>query len=555
MKKVKNISLKAVFILIGALEILNSCVDEQELKNLPYLFRPINFTATPNSTSETFSWAKVDSATSYTLEVGLDSATFIVPAFSVTVTGSTYTKDYDGITFLANTEYYARIKANAGDALKNSKFNAIFFKSAKENLFIGYGANNNTRNIYSAYMTAPNTLDIKWKPNSNVTNLTLSGTSYPITSDEAIAGEKVITGLANSVWSVAIFNGSIQRGSTAGVVEGDVIISTPGDISAAITSATSGQVILLIGGQNYTIGNIEYKFSKNVKIRSTSVVNRSVVSMTALVGTAPTSTSAMMSVVGSSAIDSLVFENIDFTGFCDNNTAATKIGYLFSNKTACTVGNIKFSNCNIHNLGNTPMRLSGAVNQIISNLTFNGCIINEIGFGSTYAIVNSNSADYINNINFLNSTIYNFKGSLVLRTGATVSTTGYTLNSINVSNCTINQGMQDGGSARYLFDINLSVFPSNGGVTIKNSIFGQSGAALGANGFRATIVPAITGSYYTSDYVDDPIPAGVTSTSIKSKLTSYSGASTSLWNAPTSGDFKLSDTNFAGKGTAGDLRW
>ena len=467
MKKLRNISLMAVFTLIGALGVLNSCVDEQDLKSLPYLFRPINFTATANSTSETFSWAKVDSATSYTLEVGLDSATFVVPSFSVTLTGLNYTKDYDGITFLANTEYYARIKANAGDTSKNSKFNAILFKSAKENLFGGFGTKNNTGNIYSAYMTAPNTLDIKWKPGANVTHLTLTGTVYTITPGEAIAGEKVISGLSNSIWSVAIFNGSVQRGSTSGVVEGDVVISTPGDIAAAITGATSGQVILLIGGQNYTIGNAEYKFNKNVKIRSTSAVSRSVISMTTLTGTTPpSSTSAMMSVVASSALDSLVFENIDFSGYCDNNTASTKIGYLFSNKTACTVGNIKFTNCNIHNLGNTPMRLSGAVNQIISNLTFNGCIINEIGFGSTYAIVNSNSADYINNINFLNSTIYNFKGSLVLRTGATVSTTGYTLNSITVSNCTINQGMQDGGSARYLFDLNLSVFPSNGGVTI-----------------------------------------------------------------------------------------
>ena len=115
--------------------------------------------------------------------------------------------------------------------------------------------------------------------------------------------------------------------------------------------------------------------------------------------------------------------------------------------------------------------------------------------------------------------------------------------------------MQDPGSARYLFDLNLSVFPSNGGVVIKNSIFGQSGAAMGANGFRGTVVPNITGSYYTTDYVDDPIPAVATSTSIKSKLSAYSGASTSLWNASTTGDFSLKDTNFAGKGTAGDLRW
>ena len=139
----------------------------------------------------------------------------------------------------------------------------------------------------------------------------------------------------------------------------------------------------------------------------------------------PTTTSNMFGIEASSVIDSLVFENIDFTGYCDNNSVQTKIGYMFSNKVMCNVTDIKFRNCNIRNFGNTPMRVSNGSNQIIENLTFNGCIINDIGYSSTYAIVNSNSADLINNITFSNSTIYNFKGSLVLRTGQT-------LNSINV---------------------------------------------------------------------------------------------------------------------------
>jgi len=104
-----------------------------------------------------------------------------------------------------------------------------------------------------------------------------------------------------------------------------------------------------------------------------------------------------------------------------------------------------------------------------------------------------------------------------------------------------------------MFDLNTTTFAS--GFTIKNSIFGSSGGALGANGFRGTLAPTITGSYFTADYVDDPIPAGLTSTSIKSKMTSYSGTSTSLWNGPTTGDFTLKDTAFKGKGVAGDLRY
>jgi hypothetical protein len=45
------------------------------------------------------------------------------------------------------------------------------------------------------------------------------------------------------------------------------------------------------------------------------------------------------------------------------------------------------------------------------------------------------------------------------------------------------------------------------------------------------------------------------STSLKAKMTSYSGASATLWTDPVNGDFKLKDTSFAGKGVAGDLRW
>jgi hypothetical protein len=260
----------------------------------------------------------------------------------------------------------------------------------------------------------------------------------------------------------------------------------------------------------------------------------------------PTNTANMFGVVASAAIDSLVFENIDFTGYCSNDPTAVKIAYLYSNKVASTVGSMKYINCNIHNFGNTTFRISGGVNQTVTNLTYNGCIINEIGYTSTYALVNTNSADFVNNINFLNSTIYNFKGSLILRTAQTI-------NSINITNCSINQATQDASSARYMFDLNTATF--SGSFTVKNTIFGNSGGALGANGFRGTVTATFSGCYYTTDYVDDPIPAPVTSTSIKSKMTGYSGTSTALWNSPTTGDFTFKDAAFVGKSTAGDLRW
>ncbi len=103
---------------------------------------------------------------------------------------------------------------------------------------------------------------------------------------------------------------------------------------------------------------------------------------------------------------------------------------------------------------------------------------------------------------------------------------GQPMKSINISNCTINQGMQDASSARYLIDANSATFES--GITINNCIFGSSGAALGANGVRNTSgTLTVTGSYYTNDYVDDPTVV-VTSYSIKKFMTAFPGSSTAL---------------------------
>jgi hypothetical protein len=556
MKKIYYKTLTILFA-IGLFAVgVTSCKTSEDELQLPHLFRPVNLSADLYKTIATISWAKVDSAVSYTLQISTDSIGYTMPVVDTTVTSLSVVKELAG-----ETKFFVRLRANASDTTKNSLFNkTLSFKTPAENIFLGYGTSINTGKLISTYMTDVKTLTIKWTPGANATHLILTNAdaserdSVAISADEALAGQKVVTNLGNSKWTTKIYNKKVLRGTTYGTVEGDIVLAAGGDLLNALNTATSGQVILLTGNATFPIGGSAYNFSKNVKIRSTSPTNRSVVCMTA--GT-PTTTANMFGVVAGAAIDSLVFENIDFTGYCDNNPTSTKIAYLYSNKVASTVTNMKYTNCNIHNFGNTPMRISGAVNQTITNLNYNGCNINEIGYTSTYAIVNSNSADLINNINFSNCTISNFKGSLILRTGSS-------LNTINITNCTVNKAMQDSTSARYLLDLNTAAFTGTGsGITIKNCIFGKTGlnkivgTSFGANGFRGTVTPTITGCYYTTDYVDDPVTVtpNAPSTSIKSKMTSYSGASTALWVDPLNGNFSLKDTGFAGKGVAGDLRW
>jgi hypothetical protein len=522
-----------------------ACVDEPDLQ-LPYLFRPINLNVEMNKTVATVTWAAVDSAVSYTLQLSTDGVNYTNLEVDTTLTGLTFTKELAG-----ETDYFVRVRANHADSLKNSKYNSIPFRTPAENIFQGFGTSNNTGKLIPAYMTDVNTLTIKWTPAANVTHLILSSDlnvrrdSIVVTPEEALAGQKVVNNLPKDNWYVKIYNNKIQRGKTYGLVEGDVVVNDGEDLGLAITNATAGQVILVKAGAVYKMGSTTFRFGKNVKVRGLSSSNLPVLCLTA--GT-PTSTSSMLGFVDASVIDYVKFENIDFTGYCDNNNAQTKIGYLFNNNLLTTVKNLSFTNCKMHNFGNTPMRVQGAKNQVIDTLNFTGCVVNDIGFSSTYAIVNSNSADFINNINMSYCTFYMFKGSLVLRQNQT-------LNSINITNCTINQGMQDPGSTRFLIDCNGATVSSVTGITIKNCIFGQTGSVeKGAAGIRTTGVVSVTGSYYTSDYVDNTLVGGI-DYSKKSSMTPFAGLSKDLWNGPVAGDFTLKASTFAGKNQAGDLRW
>jgi hypothetical protein len=557
MKKIKNIPFIAFFAVIFALGAFSSCNEDLTLKSLPYLFRPVNFNVSLYKTIATITWTPVDSAKSYTLQLSTDSL-FGTRLIDTTTTKLLFIKELAG-----QTKFFARIRTNASDTTKNSKFNAtLSFTTPKENIFLGYGTKNNTGNIYSAYMDSIHTLDIYWTPGANATHLIIQSAdgsvrdSVPILPSEATAGRKVVTSLVNSNWKIQIYNNKILRGTTYGIVEGDIILTTGGDLVASLNSATAGQVILLSGTTPYTLGGAEYKFSKDIKIRSTSPVSRSIICLTTSGTTQPTSTANMMSIVSGSILDSLVFENLDISGYADNKPTSIKIGYLFSNKVPCTVTNLIYRNCNIHDYGNTPMRLSAGVtgsSSHIVNLNYSGCLIYESGFSSGYGLVNiSKSADFIDNIIINNSTLYDFSYPVI-----TIAQTAATsMNSVIISNCTFNQTTQNVTATRVLF--NFDYVNIANGVTIKNCIFGSSGsmtASLKVTDSN-TIAPTITGCYYTSDFVDETlVGTPPVSYSIKASMNPYSGTSTSLWNSPTTGDFSLKDTSFKGKGVAGDLRW
>lgn len=498
------------------------------------LFRPIGFQATMNKTEVTFKWVAVEEAVDYTLEISEDTM-FNAVAYSVTTTALQYVKELAG-----STKYFARIKANASDPSKSSGFNArLVFTTPSENLFVNYVST----------MIAMNTIEVRWFPGANVTNLVLTvddanPQSFNITPAEAQAGHKIIGSLPNANYRVQLKNEDIIRGSVNVLVEGDVLILPSQTLSAAISAAAPGQVLLLEPGGVYLTGTGTYRFDKDIKIRGITPYNLPVLAMTP---GGPSATSAMFGFIQDSQFNYLRFENVILNGFTGNNSANIKIGYIFNNNVKTTVGEVSFTNCVIRNFGNTPFRVQASTNQVFDLVKFDGCTIFDIGFTSTYAVVNSNSADFINKIHILNSTIYNFRGSLVLRQNQNFQ-------EIVVRNCNINQGMMDTGSSRLLIDTNNSNC-LGAGIIIQNNIFGSSGdRAAGVRKWSPNGELIVTGNYFTTDYIDQN-PVGDVNFSQKSKMTPYSGTSTTLWNDPVNGDFNFRDVNFAGRGKAGDLRW
>lgn len=531
--KIKNI-IYSFCLFAGILGIFNSCSKEDNTfkSSAPYLFRPIAFEVSTNKTTATFSWAAVDSAQSYTIQISQDSLEFKNIIISDTVNTNSYE-----VVLAGDTRYSARVKANARNSANDSKYNStITFKTPAENIFNGY----------SSFMSGQGAAKISWLPNESVTRLVFStpgkaDVPFDINSTEKANGSKTCTGIQNGTYIVSIYNGQFIRGTASVTLEGDFWVNKGDDLAAALNSATDGSVVVIKPG-SYNIGGTAFNLTKNIKIRGLYRDTLPVIYMSGA-----TSTSNMLNIATTSQLNYIRFENIEFSGYLDNVSGGTKIGYMFNQSTACTLGELSFTNCVIRNIGNTPVRLKDAPIKTITNLSFDKCKIFDIGNSSVYALVNNNVAGCsITNISFTNSSVYNFAGSIVLHTTANS-------NSVTLQNCTFNEISTSGTgtSIRYIIDYNTYTVTS--GVTIQNCIFGSTPRAY-TDGVRVSTSTnkLISGSYFTSDYKDNN---AATTFSIMGSLTAYSGLSTALFKAPTNGDFSIIDAGFAGKSTAGDPRW
>jgi hypothetical protein len=535
MKKIfKNIVfIPGLFFLL----LLNACKDNINpvANDLNYtrVFTPNGLTATiSNITTVTLNWISVTNVDHYLVEIY--QGTDIIPTALIQTTvvpGASITLTY--VLPAGDTQFSARLKAVSSlEGVDDSKWISVGFKSAPENLFAGYS---------SPLMTGIGTCTVKWKPNSTATALVFDNgtpTSYPISAGEAAAGIKNLTGIANGNYQIKLMNSTFVRGKTNILLEGNVLLDTGGDLAAAIAALPAGGVIILTNGASFSFTG-PINLTKSIKIRGLYSTNQPTI-FTVL----NAATFQMFNIdAGLTLSDSLVFQNLNISGFPDNNSANVRLRGMFDQDVtfACNVGLIKYQNCIARNFDRHLVRLRGTATQVIGSIVIDGCILYDYAFGSNYGVINSSAASStLKNITITNSTIYNIRGAIVSYASGTACL------GITIKNCTFNQLAMDAVTGRYLIDLNGTA--GTGVITVSNCLFGITAAV--ANGIRPnTMAMSITGSYYTNDFIDG------TTYPIKSNLTAYNGASTALWTNPANGTFTFLDGLFAGIATAGDPRW
>ena len=262
MKKIIiNIGLIPGLLLLLSLNACNEKIDPvvSEL-SFSRAFTPTGLSAQiSNITTVTLSWVAVTNVDHYVVEIynGID----IVPGnllYTTDVDATATTYKY--VLPAGDTQFSARINVVSSlDGVAESKWISVGFKTAPENLFLGF----------ISELSGLGTCTVRWKPGSVATALVFDNgtqTSYAISAAEATAGVKIVTGIAKGKYQIILMNSTFVRGRTNTFIEGDVFLSAGGDLAAAINALPAGGVILLKNGDNFSFTG-PVALTKSIKIR------------------------------------------------------------------------------------------------------------------------------------------------------------------------------------------------------------------------------------------------------------------------------------------------
>src|SRR5659263_698770 len=182
-------------------------------------FTPVDFSAKiSNITTVTLSWSTVKNVDHYVVEI-YEGTDFVAGKLVYTTNVESTATTYIYVLPAGDTQFSARLNVFSSlDGVSESKWISVGFKTAPENLFLGYVSE----------LSGFQTCTVRWKPGSTATALSFDNgtkTSYPISAAEATAGVKIVTGVAKGKYQISLMNTTFVRGKTNVLVEGDVLLA------------------------------------------------------------------------------------------------------------------------------------------------------------------------------------------------------------------------------------------------------------------------------------------------------------------------------------------
>jgi hypothetical protein len=494
-------------------------------------FTPTGFNITARSTDVTIAWAPSlftqDKDITYTLEISKE-LTFQTLDHSAVVDTNTVTITDAVLT--VRQPYYARVKANAldGTAESNWAVTTQTFQILGEQIFLTV----QPTDIIDVSVI------LKWRSTPALTKIVLTPASgpaidVPLVAADLTALQKTINGLTpGTAYTAEIFAGTVSKGTTtfttkpslgANIIDLQGFTGMPSILADTLPDIAAGSTVVLKKGETYTIA-AAFDLSKTVTI---------VAGYDFTTAATKIFMNGNFNIVAGSTIDSIVFRDLNI--YSDSYAAK----YIFNISRACTIGKIKFDGCKL-DIFRGVVRLQTAVINV-TDYVVNNCIIDSI---SNYGVL---TVDNVNcrasNISMSNSTVYKAERIFVSRQNST---------SVKIENCTFNEAPS---GDNYLVHYNTAGTDQvTNGINITNCIMGvgkpNALASIAVRGVRANASVTTSNTYNTSDYTlaaVDPYPI--------SGIIPYAGLSTTLFQAPYQGNFKIVDNGFPGRNTSGDPRW
>ncbi len=515
------------------------------------LFRPVSFgTFSVEANSAGVSFTKIIDASKYIIEVSEDSLQFNKIIKRITINADTltpfatsgsapnieYHKLIDGLN--SSQRHSIRIMGVNKDSTSTSKYAVYTFKTLSEN-------------ILRPVNVEGNSAVLKWKKTDKVnyvviykaadlTAKNVLGADSVISTQEKTDSTKIISNLETGItyYAKVYYNDGTARvrGSKffkiSGAVSSYVINLQPSDnvnalLADAYNNGNTRIALMMTPGVTYNLGAITVPSGiMSLTFSCTSSTNVPTVNLTS-VTPAGTMTSGIwfeyLNLVGPGSstsnvlVDLATSLNLGQVGFEGCNISAYNGLVKMKNTAAITVGSFYLDNCIVRNTGSAGvLNVASSANHHLTEAIFQQ---------STFIDLSAQLADVrclVDKFSVVLNTFYNNSTTNKLSQLFTFNDSNTTPTTFSVSGCIFAGG--------------------NGGTTLQS--FNASYTALAAYSFSS--------SYKTSELV-----VSTTAGKLFTGINALGYNSTDMFKDPVNGNFsvKLTLTQFAGKGYAGDPRW